>query len=242
MSSCFYNANGTMLGGDVHDYYTVVMVGPVPVPKSIPTPHFTVAGFDEGCDDDTTRLPTVTSDGQPMIQGDFKIVHVLPHLPITVAPPHPAVEPPTLITIIALSGSVALLAVSTVTGVGKPLACCVHSTVGTNLNCGDPIDLPLDIVINENTVLTQPTAADFARAGLDVAVSGLISKIVGAAFKKIIGKTLEKMLKEALIPLQKKAEDYVKSLLEELAKLAKDPIKNPTKAKATLRSLGVTHV
>jgi len=238
MSSCFYNASGTMDGADVHDYYASVEGVPVPI-KAF---HIVCADFVDPCEDNSARLGNVTSDAKPMIQGDFKLVRVGPHAPIPMAPPHPVAEPAQLLTIFLTSGSVALLAVATVTGVGKPLACCVHAAIGTNLNCCDPIDLPLDIVINENTVLTQPTGADFARAALDFSVSGLISKLVGAAFDKIIGKALKRMLREMIIPLRKKAEDIVKNFLEDIAKELKDPIKSPPKAKAALASLGVTHV
>jgi hypothetical protein len=245
MPVCFYNASGAMAGADWHDYVMDAQVGPVPVPVPIKAFHFVMASFEDRCDDDTMRLTHVTSDRRPMIQGDFKLVYVLPHVPITAAPPHP-VEAVVWGTIFVLSGSTALLAVATVTGEGKPLACCVYESFGANVNCGEPIDMPTGIVHNSNTVLTQPTADDFARAVLDWAVSGLISKIVGglfdAAVKKYAGKVLKKWLKEALYPIRKYAEDLVKGFIEEFAKYFKDPVKSRTKAKATLVSLGVTHV
>lgn len=251
MSVSFYNANGTMIGADLHDYWTVIP--PAPPPVVIPALHFVVATFDGPCDEAKTRPANVTSDGKPMIQKDFKRTFVGPHLPLTPAAPHP-LEVVNWGTTVALSGSVALLGVATVTGGGNPLACCVYGAAGANLNCGDPIDLPLNLVINENSVLTQPTAMDFAEAVFTFATSGLVSKAVGKAFdrigkgisKRIPDKWKDKIKKETrdkiILPIRKKAEDMVKDFFNDHVKNLKDKIKGEPKAKATLSALGVTHV
>jgi len=159
-----------------------------------------------------------------------------------------------LVTTVVLSGSVALLGVATVTGGGNPLACCVYNAVGANLNCGDPIDLPLNLVINKSTVLTQPTAMDFAEAVFTFATSGLVSKAVGKAFDRI-GKRVSKWIPDKwkkaieketrdkiILPIRKKAEDFVKDKINDRVKDLKDKIKGEPKAKAALSALGVTHV
>lgn len=243
MSVSFYNANGTMIGADLHDYWTVIP--PAPPPVVIPALHFVVATFDGPCDEAKTRPANVTSDGKPMIQKDFKRTFVGPHLPLTAAAPHPS-EIMNWLTTVALSGSVALLGVATVTGGGNPLACCVYGAAGANLNCGDPIDLPLNLVINENSVLTQPTDMDFAEAVFMFAMSGLVSLGVGKAFDKLgdgwKSYVKKKIRDDLVVPIRKKAEDIVKDFFNDHVKNVKDKIKGPHKAKAALSALGVTHV
>lgn len=252
MSSCFYNSNGDMVGLDYHDYTGAGPPIPFP-PYFVPVPgkafYLVIGSFDDTCDKEDARLKKVTSDGHPMIQRDFKLVNVTPHLPLIPIPlllPHPIFEPALMGVIIYFSGSTALLAVASVTGVGTPLACCIGGAWGTNLNCGDPIDLPSDVVHNSSSVLTQPTGADFARAVLDFAISGLISKLVGDGFDALIEKyatqLVKILLKTILFPLRKKVEDIIKNIAEDVAKYLKDPIKNLPRSKSVLQSLGVTHV
>jgi hypothetical protein len=243
MSVSFYNANGTMIGADLHEYLSIVLPDPAPVP--IPALHFVFASFDGRCEDEKTRPKNVTSDGQPMIQKEFKRISVGPHLPLTPAPPHPS-EYVAWTMIILLSGSTAMLAVATVTGGGQPLACCLYNCLGANLNCGDPFDLPLDVVINENSVLTQPTLGDFVEAIISSIISGVISVAVGKGSEGV-GKGMKKYVKkkirdEITIPIRKLAEEIVKNYLGDIAKDIKDSVTGHSKAKAVLSSLGVTHV
>lgn len=254
MSVSFYNANGGMLGTDWHDFYTGDPPVPPSPPVTIPMPHLVFAGFDDSCADEKARIKNVTSDGHPMIQKDFKLDWVLPHLPLLPAPPYVGLQQANYLAIVALSGSVALLAVASVTGAGTPLATCIYSCLGANLNCGDPIDQPLNLVLNESTVLTQPTAMDFAEAVFTFATSGLVSKAVGKAFDRI-GKSVSKWIPDKwkkaieketrdkiILPLRKKAEDMAKDFFNDWVKKGKDEIKGKPKAKATLSALGVTHV
>lgn len=243
MSATFYNANGTMIGGDFHDFFAGEPPAP---PVKLLLPHLVIGLFNGACDSDATRLKDVTSSGHPTLQKEFKLVRVLPHLPPP-AVPYVVIEPVNVAMIIVLSGSTAILGVASVTGKGQPLAVCIQDSFGTNLNCGDPIDLLSDVVVNESTVLTQPTDADFAEAIFTFALNGLIGKLVGDQFEKYFGDTwkdfMKKKLKERLVvPIRKWLEDQVKSVLNDKAKDIKDKIKGQSRAKATLSSLGVTHV
>lgn len=251
MSVSFYNANGFMAGTDVHDFYTGEPPSP---PITIPIPHLVFAGFDESCADKKARIENVTADGHRMIQKEFKVTLVMPHLPLLPLPPYVGIQAVNYGTIVWLSGSVALLAVASVTGAGAPLATCIYSSLGANLNCGDPIDQPLNLVVNPSSVLTQPTAMDFAEAVFTFATSGLVSKAVGKAFDRI-GKSVSKWIPDKwkkaieketrdkiILPIRKKAEDMAKDFFNDWVKKGKDEIKGKPKAKATLSALGVTHV
>lgn len=251
MSANFYNADGGMLGSDIHDYYTGEPPGP---PIKIWTVHPVGANFSQRCDDEAKRLKNVTSAGHPMHQKELKLVRVPLHIPVPIAPPYPVVEEVSSFTIFCLSGSVALLAVGSVTGKTVPLACCVYDSFGTNLNCGDPIDLPTNFTHNTNSVVTQPTAMDFAEAIFTFAMGGLVSLLVGAisegVYKKLkdrIPKRWKEEILEVILdtitqPIRKILEDMAKDKLNEKVKDIKDKIKGQSKARAVLGSLGVTHV
>ena len=91
MSANFYNAGGSMTGLDLHDYWGFIFPDPIPIPgKAL---HFVHAGFDGKCEEESTRLATVTSSGKPMLQGGFVRERVLPHLPVLPIPPMPSYEP-----------------------------------------------------------------------------------------------------------------------------------------------------
>lgn len=243
MSASFYNAAGRMLGADLHDFY---MITPDLAPKVIPALHAVYAAFDDSCDDDKTRPKNVTSDRRSMIQKGFKLIRILPHLPLTPAPPFPVLQAVNWGTMFALSGSVALLGVASVTGGGASLAVCVHGSFGANLNCGDPIDLPLNLVYNENSVVTRPTDMDIAEAVFLFAMYGLVSLGVGKAFDKLGDgwkSYVKKKIKDKIvIPIRKKAEDVVKDWVNDHAKDLKDKLRDRSRVKAVLGSLGVTHV
>lgn len=230
MSANFYNSSGSMFGLDLHDY-----LGMVPPEVLVPIPgkafYGVAADFDGSCDDESTRLKTVTTNGKPTLQGGFArkfIVHV-PIVPVPSMLPHP-LELGLCGLLLSFSSSTAILKKATVTGGGKPLAICVHGAWGINLNCGDPVDLPLDVVHNENSVKTEPSAGDFVAAVVEAIVNAIVGALVGKMAEKLIPARFPEAIRNTI-------EDEVKKLLNDfLNKPAKD------KARELLGSLGVTHV
>jgi len=161
MSANFYNMSAVMAGVDLHMYVSVGLGGvPVPLPLS---PHAVAAPFAWFA---TLHKATksVRADGHPMVQLGYDIYFV-PHLPMTLAPPHPAFEPLTLAACIAESGSEARMAVHSVTGLGEPLATCLMGFFGLNVNCWDPIpSAPTGAVVCIGSVKTSPSLGDYAGA------------------------------------------------------------------------------
>jgi hypothetical protein len=147
------------------------------------------------------------------------VVHVF----IPAAPPHPALEAIELASIIAASSSKAVLAVASVTGQGKPLAVCIEGGFGLNVNCHEGWKLPTGVVIQPNTVMTQPTADDFASALVDLALDNAIGKVSGS----IAGKIAEKMgLKALKNVIKEQIKDRLKQLKKDHDKTIKKVIRD----------------
>lgn len=233
MSANFYNASGSMNGLDLHVYWGSAEII-VPVPGM--ALHVVHADFDGVCSDEGNRLASVTSSGKPTLQAGFTRKDVKPHLPVLpllpppVAIPHFALEPGQLSVIYKFSSSAAVLKKASVTGVGVPLAICIHGAFGTNLNCGDPIDTPSDVVYNENSVKTDPSAADFATAWAEATINALVGATLGKVVELLFGNSL-------LEPLRKAIEDKIKDKINELLKKPAEE-----KIREVLGSMGVTHV
>lgn len=204
MSANFYNESGVMLGLDIHRFWTAAMV---PVPT---WPYVAVARF-AGPSCDTGKLtPSVTSSAKPMCQEGFDLKAVA-HIFVPLALPDPFLEGCELVHIVAASSSKAVLAVASVSGQGKPLAVCIEGGFGLNVNCHEGWKLPTGVVIQPNTVMTQPTAGDFASAFVDLALDNVIGKVSGP----IAGKIAEKMGLKALKNVLK---ELIKDRLKELKK------------------------
>ncbi len=216
MAANFYNASGVMIGLDFHSYWAV------PGVLSPLWPHVVGAPFSWLISDKATRLAKVTSNGKPMCQATMDLDGV-PHVPLPIVPPHVA-EAVQLGGVVIGSGSKAVLAVASVTGQGKPLAVCVEGAFGLNLNCQEGWKLPTGIVLQSNSVMTQPTAGDYACAVLDVLLDNLLSKVSSHLSKKLAGKmklskgkdALKEMIKQAIKELRKKHEKSVKDILRSL--------------------------
>ncbi len=186
MSVCFYDNFGIMVGVDLHIFLTI---GPKGIPLAVPNiPH--VVGVPNWWPAATfwKRTPTVTSDGWKMIQRGFKTFAV-PHVFFTGLPPHPA-EVGQLAKTIALSNSTSHMGIGSVTGEGAPLATCLAGPVGANKNCGGG-----GVVINPNSVVTSPTAADYASAAASALASYLLGKIPIPLLKPIVGSTVDKWVR-----------------------------------------------
>src|SRR4029077_15929909 len=109
------------------------------------------------------HLLTITMNGPLFsMQGGYDI-YLVPHIPIPPAAPDP-LEAAQLAMVLALAGSKAQMSVHSVTGGGGALAPCITGAGGSNINCNDPIDGPTGVVYNLNTVMTAPTAGDYAGA------------------------------------------------------------------------------
>lgn len=197
MSTCFYDNSGIMNGVDSHTYLTIGPEG-IPLPV-IMTPHGAHTAFMGPAHDASKRTATVLAEGWKMIKIGFSNKLVV-HVPWTFLPPHPA-EAIEIATIIALSSSTALLGVASVTGEGGALATCAGDCVGINANCGPGFGL----VVNPSSVITSPTAGDFADAAAEWAFNIILGEVAGkllpksvkdrvakAILKKIIGKFLKK--------------------------------------------------
>ncbi len=198
MSACFYDNGGVMAGVDSHTYITI---GPAEVPIPVlMTPHVVGTAF-WAPGDAAKRTPTVTAVGNKMIKVGFKN-YVVPHLPLTSLPPHPA-QAGNLGVIILLSSSKAYLGVAAVTGEGGELATCVMGPVGANVNCGPGVG----VVFNPSSVVTSPTAGDFASAVVNIAIDQALGVVAGKLIPKsvkdqlakgILKKIIKKVLKTVL--------------------------------------------
>lgn len=224
MPVCFCNENGTMAGLDPHEYLTVTPKGdPMPIPL---TPHFVGIGFNH-----PTRMkahPDVSMEKRASFEqgADF---YAIAHSPLTVAPPHPS-EGGKLLEIVAGSGSKMWMGVHGVTIKGGWAATCTFHSLGSNMNCGDPFDVPCGVVFNLNAVITEPTPGDrvgsAVAAALDAATGWGMGKGAGWAGDKYEGKTkpfVEQILKHtgrrtdvlSIIDLPGKSIDYVKQQVQE---------------------------
>jgi hypothetical protein len=175
MAANFLNNSGEMVGFDVHKYWVSQPAPPftAPVPAWV---YLVAAPFSWFAATGEKRTCTVTSDTFPMIQGGFEI-KVVPHGPI----PGPAgwMEIVELILIHLLASSKARLTAHSVTGQGSPLATCIASDAGLNVNCQELFDAPSGAVVNVNSVETSPTAGDYLGAIVGYAVDAAIGWAVG---------------------------------------------------------------
>ena len=196
MSVNFHNNFGLMVFVDIHKYDPAPPIWPhlVEVPFFWPPSLF------------TKRIPSVTSMTHQMIKGGLDL-YLVPHVPL--GPPPGALAPwVQLAKIILMSGTKAQLTVHSVTGDKDKLACCTTGMIGFNVNCNDPIDLPNGLVLQFNTVQTQPTLGDYLGA--------LASYALDAAIGFAVGKGLDK-LPEGIKDI---AEVIVKHLLRRLPDVA----------------------
>lgn len=178
MLANFHNLDGWMFSMlDFHEYWGVP---PVPPPG---LPHAAYCSFNPPTDFEHVVL-TVTTDGKPVLQKGFEqgyIVHVPP------APPFAGAEVAKLALIYFGSASTPFMSVLRVTAGGAKMATCEVFDSGTNINCADPISLPVGAAYNAGSVVTNVTTADRRAAQLDYAVYVATSW----AFEKTLGKLVE---------------------------------------------------
>jgi hypothetical protein len=177
MSSCFYDMRGVMAGIDEHIFWKLVKGAGWPgilvgVPSK--TKHLVMTGHNSP--NNGKHTTTVTSEGNQMLKKDFNNEY-FGHIPLT---PNLAsvLGVAWLAGVVVRSKTQPFMSMPSVTGQGAPLACCVVSMIGANVNCGG-----YGVVVNPNTVVTNPSLADFARALLGLAVNKAIDKAVD----KVIG-------------------------------------------------------
>jgi hypothetical protein len=173
MSVNFYNNHGVMVTLDKHKYK--------PAPPVFMHVVFSALSWPPSLF--TKRVDTVTSHANKMIQSGLDL-YLIPHIPLG-TPPGAVPFPPQAAMIWALSGSVAYLAVHKVTGGGDQLACCAGGMLGMNVNCNDLFDLANGLVIQPNTVQTQPTPGDYLGAVvayfLDAGLAFFVNNVLEAS-------------------------------------------------------------
>ncbi len=211
MSACFYDMGGGMIGfADLHMF---IAAPTIPVPFTF---HFAAMLFRNPVR--MGEIDTVTSEGKQMAKQGFK-VFLIPQVPITKEPAG-GLEAGMLVILLLTSKSTAYLGRSTVTHGGTPLACCVASMVGVNGNCGWGAGL----VINPNSVVTTPSAGDFAGAVVGRALDLIVGYYLGKALpqnwfikpvlKFIIELTTKKpIVGRAIKSIKKQVQETVDALL-----------------------------
>lgn len=166
MAANFYDNSGMMFGTDVHKFYA-----PGPPPTFLTEtilPYFASAPFFWPTATFWKRTGTVKSGNWQMIQGSFDL-YLVPHVPLPA--PQGWLETVEIVVIIMDSGSKAQLTAHSVTGQGNPLATCIVSAFGLNVNCHDKgLSFPTGMVFNVNSVETSPTAGDYVGAVIGWAV------------------------------------------------------------------------
>jgi hypothetical protein len=222
MSACFNTAKAVMIGFDPHIFISVLVVAGVPVPVPSIAPHLCGATFASPTCTTWKRLPSVTADGSPMIQRGFDL-YLVPHFPLTALPWHPT-EPAVLALVVLTSKSVARMHVGSVRGGGSPLATCVIGGIGANANCAEPIDVPLDIVINPGTVVTSPTLADYVASLAYYIVSTIFGKLLGKQAERILDRLLRsELVRKVVLAILKQVIRRRSDIAKRLSERLKDP-------------------
>jgi hypothetical protein len=211
MSACFYDMGGVMVGFmDLHTYIVAPKIPNKATPHVVGTPFERLSRMGE--------IDSVTSEGMKMAKQGFK-VFLVPHVPLTTAAPGP--DEPLMLTIVHLtSKTTAYLSRGTVTHGGTPLACCVASMVGANANCGKGDGW----VINPNSVVTTPSAGDFAGAIVGYALDLLCGEALGKVLPKdvfvkpvlkfLLGLTVKKwFVSPHITDVRKQVQEIVDELL-----------------------------
>lgn len=185
MSANFYlhAPRGFMAGVDWHAY--LAAAGPVPVPKPF-HPHvvFSLLRADK-------HTSTVSGDGHAIWQKEGKAVPL--HVPVPAPPPHVA-EAGVLALVNLGASSEAKLIRRSVTGDGKPLACCVWECLGVNFNCGDlPPARFTDVVLNFASVKTKPDLGDFFWALASAIWEMGLEALLKWAVKTLVGRKIDEL-------------------------------------------------
>ncbi|MBW2532712.1 MAG: hypothetical protein JRI55_14570 [Deltaproteobacteria bacterium] len=151
------------------------------------------------------KTSTIVTDGGKMVRDGHKLWLVV-HVPI---PP----TPPTLVLAalaILASSSEPFLCKRTVKGQGDALACCAVACVGVNANCTDlsPFSsLPSGVVLSITSVVTTPSAGDWAAAILGYAIDNVVGYLFGQA-RKAMGVDVD----DLAMPIVQQAVQLTKSV------------------------------
>ncbi len=193
----FYDTTGIMIGFDLHKFWGVYP--PVPLPVPLTAGYANVAQYYlSPVEEEGTRTVTLTSDGKRMIQGKCKLEYV-PHLPVIMpALPHPVMQTVELVLTMVFSSSTPVLRRQCVTGVGQPLAICVASAIGLNLNCGDPVKTPTGGVLNLNSVKTGASWQDLVPTVVDWIIDSVAGKLRKLLSKTFLDKHFKKIVEEPI--------------------------------------------
>ena len=199
MTAVFYKESTAMVGVDFH-----------PLDTAAPDP--AVVGAIYGMSGYAgKRTTSVLADGESMIQEGCSMMFV-PHAALPETPMGAA----RLIAVIAGSSSKAVLAVHSVHGNGEALACAIMTSTGLNLNCNSPFNALTGATLSFGTVVTKPTAIDFAVMGATIAYDMAWSWGRSKLFR-----SFDPMMQK----WSDNAKEVAKAMQSVLAKLAKDAVK-----------------
>jgi hypothetical protein len=205
MSANFLDTSGNCAGIDGHTYFAI---GPAGVPLPMPLVPHIIAWKHSWKSRDWRIAKTVTTGGNPVLQGNWAMIFVV-HVPIPVAAPH-AIEAVQLAGIIMAGSAAPQLTAHKVTAQENPLLTEISGTFGLNLDCADFLALSKDF--NANTVMTQPTLGDYLAAIISTALSFLYAwasnKVIGGTHPvpdKIAPNIAKQALEKILLNIAKQA-------------------------------------
>ncbi len=214
MSACFYNSSGTMLGVDVDKFIMNVEGAPFPVPHF----HSVAIPFEWAAQFWPKSIESVTMDRCTSFQGGMDF-YLIPHVPWPIIPAH-GDEATELLTRILTSGSKAWMSVHKVHVGGDKAATCIFDCVGTNQNCGWPVDLIVtNMVVNFNSVITSPSQGDYVGSF----VAAITDSLIGGAMGHATGRANNWWV-DVLVPqVWRRAPDAAKETGNDSAQTASDP-------------------
>jgi hypothetical protein len=156
---------------------------------------------------------------------------LVPHGPLTGAPPHPAAEIVNIAAILLSSSAAPQLSAHSVTGEGTALCTALLGCYGLNLDCGDAPVFGASHDLNLNSVKTSPTLGDYLAAVFSAVMSMCYSwataymiadkiKVAGQAFAEIVAQSLASLDLSIVQTLL----DFLNAVLGDVSSWIGDPI------------------
>ncbi len=202
MSANFLDKSGLAAGIDAHMYFTVAPPPAPPVPVPVPMLPHSVGSAHFAMSRSWRIAHSVTTDGWAVLQSSWAMI-LVPHGPLTGAPPHPAAEIVNIAAIILTSSAAPQLTAHSVSGEGGALCTAILGCWGLNLDCGDAPVFGASHDLNLNSVKTSPTLGDYVAALLSAVLNMLYSWKVGDLISKNVTALgmFEKIFMQALAML-----------------------------------------
>jgi hypothetical protein len=154
-------------------------------------PYAAAAKFDAMPVNNGKLTANVTTCGARVLQMDFK-QSLFPHVPFV--PPATPVGYANVALTNVYGNANCFLAVSSVSGNKRPLACSIHEAFGLLFDCNGTNlggarasgKLPTGVNGTTSTVKTQPTADDYLDAAIAMVVDIFLSTVTDAASRKLV--------------------------------------------------------